>query len=306
MSRKINIILSALLVSAAFTGCGDKEKGTKYEYADSLIFEQDDTTIKLLNSTETEEELKLNFSFENFETEDVAVTVYDAEENNITEDLECSYDEEKSTVSIKGDISNVETAEVALNYQTSVKLKELKNEEFKYLVTSFEDDHGCTYLGDLEDFKVTDNDEPEDGEDGAGDGSAAAAGDGSGEDGNDKKPSSVRHMKKEEIFELLKGRWSSDSGDFSIEFSDSASSGAYRVKTSGTGADEYDSEVTYFDETKTDDGSHKIRFVTGHDTYGNCRELILSEDGKEMSYISGTEKNENDEFREIYVVCHRK
>ncbi|WP_044973529.1 hypothetical protein [Ruminococcus sp. HUN007] len=95
MERKLLIIMISSVFALAFlTGCG-KEDGTKYEYADSLIFEEDETSIKLLNSTETEEELKLNFAIENFEAGDVTVKVYDAEENEITENIECSFDTEK-------------------------------------------------------------------------------------------------------------------------------------------------------------------------------------------------------------------
>ncbi len=290
MNRKtVCIAAAAVIFSASFTGCG-KEEGTKYEYTDNLIFEEEETSIKLLNSLETEEEFKLNFAIENFETEDVTVKLYDEEENEITEGVECSYDEEKKTVSIKGDISQVETTEVDLNYQTSLKLKELKNEEFKYLLTSFEDDHGCTYLGDLTDFKIKEESQvPEDGED--------------GEDSeNSGKPSMPVHMKKDEIFEMLKGKWTSADGSFSIEFSKGSGSG-YFVKAEGSGADEYSCDVSYFDETLTPDGEHKIRFVTGSSGYGNCRELRVSADEKTIYYIAGTVKNADDEFEEVVIMC---
>jgi hypothetical protein len=87
-------MVSSVFALASLTGCG-KEDGTKYEYADNVIYEEDESSIKLLNSTESEEELKLNFAIENFEAEDVTVKVYDAEENEITENIECSYDAEK-------------------------------------------------------------------------------------------------------------------------------------------------------------------------------------------------------------------
>ena len=73
MERKLLIImLSSVFALASLTGCG-KEDGTKYEYADNVIYEEDETSIKLLNSTESEEELKLNFAIENFEAEDFEV-----------------------------------------------------------------------------------------------------------------------------------------------------------------------------------------------------------------------------------------
>lgn len=300
MTKKTIITISALFLAASLTSCG-KEDGTKYEYAENLIYEEDDTSIKLLNSTESEEELKLKFALENFETEDVKVTVYDPENNEITEGVECSYDEENSIVSIKGDISQVDTAEVDLNYTTSLKVKDLKNEEFKYLLTNYEDDHGCTYLGDLDDFQVNEKNEASDSEDGEeadGEGGVSA-------DGEEKKPGGKKRMSKEEIFDLLKGKWKSDDNAFELEFASGTGEEKYHVKASGEGADNFDSSVSYFDETKTENEEHKIRFVTESSGYGSCRELILSADGKSMSYIAGIRKNADDQFEEIYINCHK-
>lgn len=301
MNKKALLLISAVFLMTSVTGCG-KEDGTKYEYAENLIYEAEDTSIKLLNSTESEEELKLKFALENFETEDVKVTVYDPENNEITEGIECSFDEENTVVSIKGDISQVDTAEVDLNYNTSLKVKDLKTEEFKYLLTNFEDDHGCTYLGDLDDFQVNEKAEESDSEDGDEEGGTAVSGE---EDGETKKPSDKKRMSRDEIFDLLKGKWTSEDKSFELEFSAVTGDEKYHVRAAGTGADNYDSSVSYFDETKTENGEHKIRFVTGSTGYGSCRELLLSEDGMTMSYIAGLQKISDDEFREVYIICHK-
>lgn len=292
-NRKYLIFLAAVVSAAVFTGCGDKEEGTKYEYEENIIYEEDETSIKLLNSTESEEELKLKFAIENFETEDVKVKVYNPEDEEITENIECSFDAENSVVSIKGDVSQVEMAEVDLNYNTNLKVKELKNEEFKYLLTNYEDDHGCTYLGDLDDFQVNEE-ASEDGEE---------ADSENAEDTEEKKPAVTVHMSKSEIFDVLKGKWISSDGTFSIEFSENSGEAPYRVKASGENG--YDSEVSYFDETKTEDGSHKIRFVTSGSSYSSCRELILSADEKKINYITGIRKNDADEYEEVYIECHK-
>jgi len=294
--KSILIAAVSVIVMASVTGCG-KEDGTKYEYAENIIFEEDETSIKLLNSTESEAELKLNFALENFETEDVKVKVYNPEEEEITENIECSFDAENNSVSIRGDISQIEMAEVDLNYNTNLKLKELKNEEFKYLLTNFEDDHGCTYLGDLDDFKVKEDEESADGNDASSDESA------DGEKSESAGPARPQRMTKDEIFELLKGKWKSSDGDFTVEFGSGGENGSYRVKAAGRF--DYESDVTYFDETKTENGDHKIRYVTGSVGYGSCRELILSADGNDMSYIAGLQKNDNGDFEEIYISCKK-
>jgi len=281
----------------ALTACG-KEDGTKYEYAENLIYESEETSIKLLNSTESEEELRLNFKLENFETEDVKVKVYNPEDEEITENIECTFDEENGSVSIKGDVSQVDMAEVELNYKTNLKVKELKNEEFKYLLTNYEDDHGCTYLGDLDDFKVKEEEaESEDEDD-----EEKAAADGSEEETVKKSSQKVR-MTKDEIFGLLKGKWASSDKSFTIEFAENKGEAPYKV--TATGEKGYESEVSYFDEVKTDEGDHKIRFVTGGTGYGSCRELLLSADGKSMSYITGIQKNSEDEYEEVFVQCFK-
>ena len=258
MERKLLIImLSSVFALASLTGCG-KEDGTKYEYADNVIYEEDETSIKLLNSTESEEELKLNFAIENFEAEDVTVKVYDAEENEITENIECSFDSEKNSVSIKGDVSAVTMAEVELNENTNLKVKDLKNEEFKFLLTNKGEKNGCTYLGDLDDFQLKEEENASsdgEGSDESGEGEGAADGETSESGTSGRK---VR-LSKSEIFDLLKGTWKSADGRFTITFADGSGDKPYKVSASGE--DGFESGVSYFDETKTEEGDHKIRFV---------------------------------------------
>ena len=303
MERKLFIIMiSSVFALASLTGCG-KEDGTKYEYADNVIYEEDETSIKLLNSTESEEELKLNFAIENFEAEDVTVKVYDAEENEITENIECSYDAEKKSVSIKGDVSAVTMAEVDLNESTNLKVKDLKNEEFKFLLTSKAEKNGCTYLGDLDDFQLKeDENESSDGEgsEGSGDGDNGEEGEGSGS----KRSGGKVRLSKSEIFDLLKGTWKAADGGFTITFAEGSGDKPYKV--TATGEDAFESGVSYFDETKTEEGDHKIRFVTSTGEYGgNCRDIILSSDGDTLSYISGTTVNEDGETEFITIKCHK-
>jgi hypothetical protein len=302
--KKLIVLLISVFAVTSFTGCG-KEDGTKYEYADNVIYEENESSIKLLNSTETEEELKLNFAMENFEAGDVTVKVYDAEENEITENIECSYDGEKNSVSIKGDVSGVSMAEVNLNESTNLKVKDLKNEEFKFLLTSKAEKNGCIYLGDLDDFQVKEDDESEssggDGEGILADGEEGAA----GEDGTGSGRSSGKvRMTKAEIYDLLKGTWKSDDGSFTIVFSDGSGEKPYNVKASGT--EEFESGVSYFDETKTEEGHHKIRFVTSTGEYGgNCRDIILSSDGDTLSYILDSTVNEDGETEYTMIKCHK-
>ena len=303
MERKLLIImLSSVFALASLTGCG-KEDGTKYEYADNVIYEEDETSIKLLNSTESEEELKLNFAIENFETEDVTVKVYDAEEKEITENIECTFDAEKNSVSIKGDVSAVTMAEVELNDSTNLKVKDLKNEEFKFLLTSKAEKNGCTYLGDLDDFQLKEEENASsdgEGSDGSGDGEGGEEGEGSGS----KKSGGKVRLTKSEIFDLLKGTWKAVDGGFTITFAEGSGDKPYKV--TATGEDAFESGVSYFDETKTEDGDHKIRFVTSTGEYGgNCRDIILSADGDTLSYISGTTVNEDGETEYTIVKCHK-
>ena len=103
-------------------------------------------------------------------------------------------------------------------------------------------------------------------------------------------PQMPERMTSEEIFNLLDGKWESESKNFTIEFKKNSSGDNYHVTASGD--DVYDSDISYVDETKTEDGEHKIRFVTAGTGHGSCRELLISVDGKEMSYISGIKKNE--------------
>ena len=303
MERKLLIIMvSSVFALASLTGCG-KEDGTKYEYADNVIYEEDESSIKLLNSTESEAELKLNFAIENFEAEDVTVKVYDAEENEITENIECSYDAEKKSVSIKGDVSAVTMAEVDLNESTNLKVKDLKNEEFKFLLTSKAEKNGCTYLGDLDDFQLKEEENASsdgEGSDGSGTGEGGEEGEGSG---SGKSRGKVR-LSKSEIFDLLKGTWKAVDGGFTITFSEGSGDKPYKV--TATGEDGFESGVSYFDETKTEDGDHKIRFVTSTGEYGgNCRDIILSSDGDTLSYITGTTVNEEGESEDIIIKCHK-
>ncbi len=303
MERKLLIImLSSVFALASLTGCG-KEDGTKYEYADNVIYEEDETSIKLLNSTESEEELKLNFAIENFEAEDVTVKVYDAEENEITENIECSFDSEKNSVSIKGDVSAVTMAEVELNENTNLKVKDLKNEEFKFLLTNKGEKNGCTYLGDLDDFQLKEEENASsdgEGSDESGEGEGAADGETSESGTSGRK---VR-LSKSEIFDLLKGTWKSADGGFTITFADGSGDKPYKVSASGE--DGFESGVSYFDETKTEEGDHKIRFVTSTGEYGgNCREIILSSDGSTLSYISDSSVNEDGETEYIITECHK-
>ena len=305
MERKLLIIMiSSVFALASFTGCG-KEDGTKYEYTDNVIYEEDESSIKLLNSTESEEELKLNFAIENFEAEDVTVRVYDAEENEITENVECSFDAEKNSVSIKGDVSAVTMAEVELNENTNIKVKDLKNEEFKFLLTNKAEKNGCTYLGDLDDFQLKEEENASsegEGSEDSGDGEAAAA-DGEGSSEGNGSGRKVR-LSKSEIFDLLKGTWKSSDGSFTITFADGSGDKPYKV--TATGEDGFESGVSYFDETKTEEGDHKIRFVTSTGEYGgNCRDIILSSDGTTLSYLSGTTVNEDGETKYIITECHK-
>ena len=303
MERKLLIIMiSSVFALASFTGCG-KEDGTKYEYTDNVIYEEDESSIKLLNSTESEEELKLNFAIENFEAEDVTVRVYDAEENEITENVECSFDAEKNSVSIKGDVSAVTMAEVELNENTNLKVKDLKNEEFKFLLTNKAEKNGCTYLGDLDDFQLKEEENASsdgEGSDESGEGEGAADGETSESGTSGRK---VR-LSKSEIFDLLKGTWKSSDGSFTITFADGSGDKPYKV--TATGEDGFESGVSYFDETKTEEGDHKIRFVTSTGEYGgNCRDIILSSDGSTLSYISDTSVNEDGETEYIITECHK-
>ncbi|MDO5150414.1 MAG: hypothetical protein Q4D76_13625 [Oscillospiraceae bacterium] len=286
MKRKILTIFSLAFIFSSFTGCGKTEAGTKYEYTDNVIYAEEDTSIKLLNSTETEEELKLTFSIENFDTDDVKVTVYNPENEDITENLECSFDDEDNTVLIKGDTSQVNIAELDLNNKTSLMLKELKNSEFKFLLTNYEEDESCTYIGDVDDFKFEEETEE------------------NTENEETSTPPAPARMTSEEIFNLLDGKWESDSKDFTIEFKKNSSGDDYHVTASGN--DGYDSDILYADETETEDGEHKIRFVTAGTGHGSCRELLLSDSGKDMSYISGIKKNEEGSFEEVYISMKKK
>ncbi len=290
------LVLSSAMVISLLTGCG-KEDGTKYEYADNVIYETEDSSIKLLNSTESEEELKLNFAIENFEAEEVTVRVYDSEENEITENIECSFDAEKKSVSIKGDVSSVSMAEVDLNSNTSLKVKDLKNEEFKYLLTNKAEKNGCTYLGDLDDFQVNEEDA------GEAEGDAESSEDGEEGSGGDTSGRRVR-LSKGEIFDLLKGKWRSSDG-FEMNFSENSGEKPYKV--TATGEYGFDSTVSYFDETKTEDGNHKIRFVTtAEGEYGgNCRDIILSSDGNTLYYIAAPKVSDSGENEEIIIECHK-
>ena len=286
MKRKFLIIISFALIFSSFTGCGKTDAETKYEYTDNVIYAEEDTSIKLLNSTETEEGLKLKFSIENFDTEDVKVTVYNPENEDITENLECSFDDENKTVMIKGDTSQINIAELDLNNKTSLMLKELKNSEFKFLLTNYEEDESCTYIGDVDELKLEEETEEEP------------------ENEEASTPQMPERMTSEEIFNLLDGKWESESKNFTIEFKKNSSGDDYHVTASGD--DGYDSDISYVDETKTEDGEHKIRFVTAGTGHGSCRELLISVDGKEMSYISGIKKNEEGSFEEVYIPMKKK
>lgn len=286
MKRKFLLLLSLVFILSAFSGCGKDETDTKYEYSENVIYAEEDTSIKLLNLTESENEMKLNFSIENFETEDVKVTVYNPERKDITDNLECSFDEENKTVSIKGDISQVDIAELDLNYKTNLMLKELKNNKFKYLLTSFEEDKGCTYVGDVEEFKTEEEENNET------------------EIREETADLPVRSgMTDEEIYNLLEGKWIADEGDFVLEFTRNIPGDIFHV--TALGESEFDSDVTYVDETMSESGEHRIRFVTSGAEYASCREVLLSDTGTRMSYISGVRKNDDGVFEDVYISLKR-
>ncbi|WP_044973528.1 hypothetical protein [Ruminococcus sp. HUN007] len=192
-------------------------------------------------------------------------------------------------------------AEVELNENTNLKVKDLKNEEFKYLLTNKAEKNGCTYLGDLDDFEVKEDAASEEGEDAEGSGDSDEE---SGENAGSGNSGGKVRMTKPEIFDLLKGTWKSDDGSFTVSFEENSGEKPYKV--TATGDNGFESGVSYFDEAKTEEGDHKIRFVTSTGEYGgNCREIILSSDGSTLSYITGIVQNDEGETEELMIKCHK-
>ena len=111
-------------------------------------------------------------------------------------------------------------------------------------------------------------------------------------------------MDMDEIFDRLEGVWTSPDKIFKVTFYSDPHSEEYFARVIESDVEHFDSTVKYIDAAPDEDG-FSIRFVTGNGAFGNCRELILSNDGETVSYLIDRQKGADDKVEEIYSVCYK-